>query len=105
MDSFDDIPPTGGGLIPPTLQQIPGRLLAVELRVQDTAQKLRVVDARVDRYDGQLERLFWVVLCGSLGVMVTVTTAALYVGGRFQAVTDLDRRVGRMEAHLDEGPR
>ena len=90
MPDMDDLPETGRGLQPPTTSEVPGRLLALEIRTYNNAKALSRLEAR-------LERLFWVILGGSFAVMVTVITAALYVGGRFAAIENLDRRVSRME--------
>ncbi len=76
--------------MPPTHETMPGRLLAVEVRVHNNAHRLA-------RLEDTLSRMLWAVVGGSVAVMVTVITAAIYVGGRFQAVTDLDRRMTRVE--------
>jgi hypothetical protein len=90
-DEYDDLPSTGGvGLVPPTAAQMPGRVLALEVR-----QK-RIIDGLASG-KSIVRGLVIAVVTGSLGVMVTVIGAAVYVGGRFQAVTDLDRRVSRIE--------
>lgn len=87
--SMDDIPDTGTG--------ITGRLLATEIRVASLAKDQKSTDDKLSRYDTRLERLFWVILGGSFAVMVTVISAALYVGGRLNAIENLDRRVTRLE--------
>lgn len=89
-DDFDDIPATGAGLMPPTAAQLPGRLLAVEVKQQRIIELVRA----------QRRMALWLVgtvVGGSLGVMLTVIGAAIYVGGRFQAIVELDRRVTRIE--------
>jgi hypothetical protein len=87
---MDDIPDTAHGIQPATTEQMPGRLLATEIRAYHNSRALA-------RLDGRLEKLFWMILAGSFGVMVTVIGAALYVGGRFAAIENLDRRVLRLE--------
>lgn len=88
--SMDDIPDTGVGLQPASPEHVPGRLLAAEIRTYHNGKAL-------GRLESRLERLFWVILGGSFAVMVTVISAAIYVGGRFAAIENLDRRVSRLE--------
>jgi hypothetical protein len=90
MAPMDDIPDTGVGIVPPSAEHVPGRLLANEIRAYHNSKALQ-------RLDSRLERLFWMILAGSFGVMITVIGAAIYVGGRFQAIENLDRRVTRLE--------
>lgn len=86
---MDDIPDTGTG--------VHGRLLATEIRVAGLTRDQKQLEEKLSRYDSRLERLFWVVLAGSLGVMTTVVGGAIYIGGQFQTIRDLDRRVTRIE--------
>lgn len=74
----------------PTSAQVPARVLTLELRVSEQQRA-------IDRIEAVASRLFWVVLGGSLSVALTVASAALYVGARFEAVAQLDRRVARIE--------
>jgi uncharacterized membrane protein HdeD (DUF308 family) len=90
---MDDLPSTGHGLQPPTQETMPGRLLAVEVRAHNNAKRITAMESLLGRFT-------LAVVAASLGVMVTVIGAAVYVGGRFQAVTDLDRRI----AHLEDRP-
>lgn len=89
---MDDLPSTGHGLQPPTAETMPGRLLAVEVRAHNNAKRIVAMETLIGRFT-------LAVVGASLGVMVTVIGAAVYVGGRFQAVTDLDRRIGHLEDH------
>lgn len=86
---MDEIPDTGTG--------IGGRMLATEIKLAQMMREQKAAEVRHERLEGRLERLFWVVLVGSFGVMVSVISAAIYVGGRFQAVEDIERRLTRIE--------
>ena len=90
MEPLDDLPNTGVGLVPPSAAQVPGRLLAVEVRQQ------RIL-AETAAWRSLTRTLVIAVVGASLGVMTTVIGAAVYIGGRLQAVADLDRRVSRIE--------
>jgi hypothetical protein len=90
LDLDEDIPNTGHGLVPPTPDTIPGRLLAVEVRSFNNSRAIA-------RLEGIAVKLTLTIISASLGVILTVIGAALYVGGRFQAVSELDRRVSRIE--------
>lgn len=100
MEPLDDLPNTGVGLVPPSAAQVPGRLLAVEVR----QQRLLI---EMGAWRSLTKALVIAVVSASLGVMATVIGAAVYIGGRLQAVADLDRRVSRMEdrATLTDGGR
>lgn len=90
MEMDDDMPNTGVGLVPPTASTIPGRLLAVEVRSFNNARAIA-------RLEGVAMKLTLTIVAASLGVILTIISAAVYVGGRFQAVSELDRRVSRIE--------
>lgn len=89
VEGLDDIPDTGSG--------IGGRVLATEIKLAQLMRDQKAVEQRHERLESRIERLFWVVLGGSFAVMVSVISAAIYVGGRFQAVEDIERRVTRIE--------
>jgi len=87
--NMEDIPDTGSGTA--------GRVLATEIKQIQLSRSVTQLEHRLDRLETRLERLFWVVLAGSLSVAISVIGSAIYVGGQFQAIRDLDRRVTRIE--------
>jgi hypothetical protein len=89
MESMDDIPNTHG-LTPPTPSTIPGRLLAVEVRTHQNSRDIAGIK-------NVASRLVLAIIGASLTVTITVVSAAIYVGGQFRAVAELDRRVVHLE--------
>lgn len=74
----------------PTQETIPGRLLSVEVRAHNTAKKMAMMESL-------LWKLVFTIVAASFGVIATVISAAVYIGGQLQSVADLDRRVATLE--------
>jgi hypothetical protein len=96
MDLFADIPT--GRLRAPTPEEVPGVVLANTLGVQSLAKRL----ARREEFE---TKLLWTVGGGSVGVIVAVFSAALYIGGELAHLEDLREAVAENRArvtHLEQ---
>jgi ribosomal protein S8 len=76
--------------MPPTTAQVSTRLLTIEIEHRQLREE-------VDAMKTLARSILFAIISASVGVMVTIVAAAIYVGGRLHAVEDLDRRVTRIE--------
>ena len=111
---YDDVPDTRD-IKPPHAHELPMRVLAVERAararrsISDQNHKAattrdEVLTARLDKIEKLGARLGMGIAAASVSVMVTVVSAASYVGSRFERIESTasvvqqhDRRIERLE--------
>lgn len=81
------------------------RIMALEIEAiaarRDLATQITATEKRVDRLEAIGARIVWAIAGATLGVVLTVASAALYVGGRLEKIDSLERAVDHLGQRIE----
>jgi len=96
ISDFDDIP---------TAKLEVPKAADVPLWVHSNTVAIRGITRRLARRESFEDKLFWVVIGGSFGVILSVVSAAVYIGGELSSLHYLQERATRNDeriTHLEQ---